>query len=68
VGDGDQKYSRDRVATAATKADACHQEYVSEESHQDRDHGEVVVRSRKPGVSFECATAAPRTVSTRTVP
>jgi hypothetical protein len=49
-----QKYSRDRVATAATKADACHQECVSEESHQDRDHGETVVRSRKPGVSFEC--------------
>jgi hypothetical protein len=50
-----QKYSRDRVATGATKADACHQEYVSEESHQDTDHGEVVVRSRKPGVTFECA-------------
>jgi len=49
-----QKYSRDRVATAATKADACHQEYVSEESHQEHDHGEVVVRSKKPGVSFEC--------------
>jgi hypothetical protein len=49
-----QKYSRDRVATAATKADACHQEYVSEESHQDRDHGETVVRSKKPGVSYEC--------------
>ena len=49
-----QKYSRDRVAAGATKADACHQEYVSEESHQDTDHGEVVVRSNKPGASFEC--------------
>lgn len=51
---GTQKYSRDRVATAATKADACHQRYVSAESDQDHDHGETVVRSRKPGVSFEC--------------
>jgi hypothetical protein len=50
-----QKYSRDRVCTAATKADACHQEYVSEESNQSVDHGETVVRSKKPGVSFECA-------------
>jgi len=50
-----QKYSRDRVATAATKADACHQEYVSEESDQGHDHGEVVALSKKPGVSFECA-------------
>ncbi len=50
-----QKYSRDRVATAATKADACHQEYVSEKSNQTHDHGETVVRSKKPGMSFECA-------------
>jgi hypothetical protein len=50
-----QKYSRDRVAAGATKADACHQEYVSEESHQSVDHGETVVRSSRPGVSFECS-------------
>ena len=50
-----QKYSRDRVATAATKADACHQEYVSSESNQEHDHGEVVVRSAAgASTTFEC--------------
>jgi len=50
-----QKYSRDRVCTAATKADACHQRYASEESDQAHDHGEVVVRSAAGApTTFEC--------------
>jgi hypothetical protein len=49
-----QKYSRDRVATDATKADACHQEYCDPETQQMDDHGDVVVRSRRHGVEFEC--------------
>ena len=50
-----QKYSKSKTATAAIKADACHQRYADPEAEQSVDHGERVVRSEKPGVKWECA-------------
>jgi len=50
-----QKYSKSRTATAAINADLCQQEYMDPEAEQSVAHGECVVRSGKPGVSFECA-------------
>jgi hypothetical protein len=42
-----QKCSKSRTATAAVEADACHQRYRSEESDQERDHGEAVECERR---------------------
>uniref|UniRef100_UPI003EB9D3A0 hypothetical protein n=1 Tax=Halobellus sp. EA9 TaxID=3421647 RepID=UPI003EB9D3A0 len=50
-----QKYSKSRTATAAIRADRCHQEYIDDDAHQEHDHGERVVRSERRGVEFECA-------------
>ena len=50
-----QKYSKSRTATAAIKADACHQRFVDSDAGQSADHGDRIVRSSKPGVSWECA-------------
>jgi len=50
-----QKYSKSRTATAAIDADRCHQEFADSEARQDRDHGDRVARSSRPGVSWECA-------------
>jgi hypothetical protein len=50
-----QKYSKDRTATAAVKADKCQQQYMDSEANQSVEHGETVVRSEKPGVEYECA-------------
>ena len=50
-----QKYSKSKTATAAIKADACHQRYADPEAEQSLDHGERLVRSEKSGVEWECA-------------
>jgi len=50
-----QKYSRSRWATAACKADACQQQYLDSEADQTVQHGESIVRSSRPGLTFECA-------------
>lgn len=49
-----QKYSRDRSATAAIDADACEQQYMSDEAFQAYEHGERIVRSDRSGVRYEC--------------
>ena len=49
-----QKYSKDRTATAAVKADKCQQQYLDPEAEQWVAHGETVVPSEKPGVEYEC--------------
>lgn len=49
-----QKYSRSRSATAAIGADRCQQQYMSAESEQVHEHGSRIVRSDRPGISFEC--------------
>ncbi|MFD1569787.1 hypothetical protein [Halorubrum laminariae] len=50
-----QKYSRSRWATAACKADACQQQYFDPETEQTVPHGDSIVRSSKPGLTYECA-------------
>ena len=50
-----QKYSRSRWATAACKADACQQQYLDSEADQAVQHGDSIVRSSRPGLTYECA-------------
>jgi hypothetical protein len=50
-----QKYSKDRTATAAVKADKCQQQFLDPEAEQSVEHGESVIPSEKPGVEYECA-------------
>lgn len=50
-----QKYSRSRWATAACKADACQQQYFDPETEQSVQHGDSIVKSPKPGLTYECA-------------
>jgi len=50
-----QKYSRSRWATAACKADACQQQYFDPETEQTVSHGDSIVQSSKPGLTYECA-------------
>ena len=50
-----QKYSKSRTATAAIKADRCHQQFADEEAEQPIDHADRIVQSSKPGISYECA-------------
>jgi len=50
-----QKYSRSRWATAAVKADACQQQYLDSQTGQIVEHGDSIVRSSRPGLTYECA-------------
>ena len=50
-----QKYSRSRWATAACKADACQQQYLDSQTDQTVQHGDSIVRSSRPGLTYECA-------------
>jgi len=47
--------SRSESAKAAAQADMCKQRYESDKSEQSHRHGENVVRSDRPGYSYECA-------------
>lgn len=49
-----QKYSKSRLSSDVVKADRCHQEYADPEARQSHDHGERIVRSRRPGIEYEC--------------
>ena len=50
-----QKYSRSRWATGACKADACQQQYLDSQTDQKVEHGDSIVCSSRPGLTYECA-------------